>query len=125
MHPWELSNATVSEDIRIRSWATLKPSDFYFSAHGTAKDDETIICIVPIAYFSRYRHMLHESMPITHLLPKDLFEYQPSVFMTKRSFLGIYKALTDIGFSHTLIFQRYSETEGWSVVSNTKITDAQ
>lgn len=118
MKPWELSTKVNSEDYLIREWAKLKPSDFYFAAHN-GDDYATIICITPKLYFQEYKHMYKSSMPISHLLPRGLFEKLPSVFMIEEPMISTMKKLYATGFVHSKDLQDFTDEAAWVDLTDT------
>jgi len=95
-------------DQYLHEWAKLSSSDFFFSFQRDEDDDSSLVCIVPIAYFKQFGHMLKTSMPISHLLPLYMTESIPSVFCEDKGPSDkLFWYLSDKGFKQDKSFQNF------------------
>lgn len=98
---------TPSSEEWYRSiWADQEPKDFVFAIDHAMGD--TYLCITPVEYFKLYKRIFNDSLPITHILPDYLIEFEKSWFeASNMSITPVYYDLIMRGFRHCERFQEF------------------
>jgi hypothetical protein len=109
MKPWELSTVSNKEEHLIYEWAKLDAADFYFACMNIEISGKTAIYITPRQFFLDHGHMYPESMPISHLMPKAMYEYLPSVFYSDLPIDKVRFSLYKSRFTHSNKFQDFAD----------------
>src|ERR1017187_8000051 len=121
MKPWELSIASNKEEHLLYEWAKLERGDFYFACMNieiSEKQRFTAIYMTPRQFFIDHGHMFPESMPISNLMPRTMYEALPSIFYSKLPIDKVRFSLYQAGFMHSNKFQDFADKTYAEYVKN-------
>ncbi len=100
--------AAMTEEERAKNWKTVKAKEFIYCGQYRGAQDGTIIYIAPRSYFKETGEMFPEPLNIGHLLPGDIKEKAPGIYVTtSRDWLNVSNHLTHIGMRENLALQLY------------------